>query len=487
MTSIAAFVSWSVLGLAAMMLVPAVGAAAAGYGDQALGFLLCAVLVAYTALAVLFAIRDRIRPITRIQGFVSILAIWLVCTLIAALPLMVGEGLGPVLSFFESASALTTTGASHDLFDPDGTPAYKLWRAALGWYGGFLTLAGIMHILAPSGIGGLPLLRQRRFDAGEGEAASTFRESIGRLALRYGLFSLVALVLFLLSGASLSSAAYLTFAGISTGGYVPIATGLDAALPWLSQILFTTVLFLSATSVLWFNTNSLSSIRRQLAAPEFRAILIFVGVFSAVYVLLLYRIEVPKGPRDALARLHEGVHAAVAVVSTSGVELRHGVIALAPQLLVVFVALCGAAAFSTAGGLKLFRLVLLTREAIAEFELLIYPSRARRRSTSFVGLGTVLESTLLVVAAIATIALGATVFNATGAPFESAFVAAIVLFANAGPLYPALAPQAAAVPWPAYAEFGTVEQACGAMLMLVGRLEIIVILAALNPGFWLRR
>ncbi|MFN4102601.1 MAG: TrkH family potassium uptake protein, partial [Pararhodobacter sp.] len=56
-------------------------------------------------------------------------------------------------AWWEMVSALTTTGAS--LYSADLLPApLHLWRALVGWMGGFFILVAAVAILAPLRVGG---------------------------------------------------------------------------------------------------------------------------------------------------------------------------------------------------------------------------------------------------------------------------------------------------------------------------------------------
>jgi hypothetical protein len=56
-------------------------------------------------------------------------------------------------AWFEMISSFTTTGAS--VYQPDRlADAVHLWRATVGWFGGFLTLLAAYAILAPLNLGG---------------------------------------------------------------------------------------------------------------------------------------------------------------------------------------------------------------------------------------------------------------------------------------------------------------------------------------------
>jgi trk system potassium uptake protein TrkH len=66
--------------------------------------------------------------------------------------------------------------------------------------------------------------------------------------------------------------------------------------------------------------------------------------------------------------------------------------------------------------------------------------------------------------------------------FDAAMVAAVSAFANIGPLY---SPEWLIGPhWPAYSQMGIFNQLVLAATMILGRLEVIVLFAALNVAYW---
>ena len=63
-------------------------------------------------------------------------------------------------AWFEMTSALTTTGAT--VFDPARlSDTVHLWRATMGWFGGYLILLGAYAILAPLNLGGFEVATGR--------------------------------------------------------------------------------------------------------------------------------------------------------------------------------------------------------------------------------------------------------------------------------------------------------------------------------------
>ena len=75
----------------------------------------------------------------------------------------------------------------------------------------------------------------------------------------------------------------------------------------------------------------------------------------------------------------------------------------------------------------------------------------------------------------------------TGLNFQAAFTASIAAITNAGPAYgPEWAP-ASEAGWVPYSEMAAAQKTVFILLMLLGRVEVVLALAALNWAYWLGR
>jgi trk system potassium uptake protein TrkH len=64
--------------------------------------------------------------------------------------------------------------------------------------------------------------------------------------------------------------------------------------------------------------------------------------------------------------------------------------------------------------------------------------------------------------------------------FEAALAAAVSAFSNIGPLYAAGWSPA----WPAYADFGDFAKGVMILTMILGRIEVLALFAAVNLAYW---
>jgi len=129
--------------------------------DSARGAYDVAVVVTIGAGALLWLATRRQRAELKFHhGYLLVALIWTVLPAFATLPLLVGiPGLSFTDAYFETASAMTTTGATV-LVGLDSLPAsLNLWRAMLQWIGGMGVVVLAVAILPLLGIGGRQMFR----------------------------------------------------------------------------------------------------------------------------------------------------------------------------------------------------------------------------------------------------------------------------------------------------------------------------------------
>ena len=166
--------------------------------------------------------------------------------------------------------------------------------------------------------------------------------------------------------------------------------------------------------------------------------------------------------------------------------MRHADVTVLPSLLVICVALVGATPFSTAGGLKLYRIGAMMLQAMSEVGRLIYPSSVRGgmigRSAFTVQLLKAIWSSFLLSMILIAVVAGMVTYDI--GHFDGGLIAAISSFSNIGPLYTSGWSQVG--DWPAYQDMGLIVKYALIITMILGRIEIIVLIGALNFNFWRR-
>lgn len=460
-----------------------------GARDLALSMLLVGALGVFAALMVLGSIAGFERRLGRASGYLALVATWIMLPVAAAISFRTLAGLDWMDSWFEAVSALTTSGVT--LLPRETAPeAILFWRASLEWYGGFLTLVSIIHVLAPGGFGGLPG-GDRRILTGNASDMTVDLSSFRDVLAQYVLITIVIFIALMLAGVTGPFAAMLSMVAIATGGFLPFEGALEDHAGSAAQFVLAIGLALGTVSVFW-RQRLLRTPRNFLTAnPEVVVVVLAIAVIAVLYAA---RLSAVSGGSDLPPIFIESLLAATSLVATSGIESRPGVIALWPEVVVLLVVLIGGGIYSTTGGFKIYRISAMAVHSARELNRLVYPSsvsslrfgRYLIDEVSMRAIWTYFALSLLV------IACAALIFTLAATDFEAGITMAISLFSNAGPVYEAVIPPAFTTDpgneiWPHFAAMPASAKLAGILLMTLGRLEVLVFFAVLNLRYWFTR
>ena len=474
------------IGLSVLMLLPALMALADADRSAAAAFITPAILTAGLAGSIIVALRDLTPPLSRVGSLILIIVTWPCLALVAALPLARISALTFGSSVFECLSALTTTGMSL-IVDLDSQPvALLFWRALLQWYGGALTLVMMVLLLAPMAVGGLPhrrisLVSRTRTGFG-GRIASQVRI----ILTAYVFTTLACMVWLVASGVSPAEAGFLALSTISTGGMTPRDGPLDSYVPVFGQIGLIIFMIVGATSILWQGMILRRDGHQLLRHRESYAV---IGAAVAVGLVLaeLYHLAAGRGLAKLPAALLEGLFAGASLISTTGFHVREESFSVLPLAVLFLCALVGGGAMSTAGGLKMFRVGVLLRQAERELSKSLFPHRIKTtRAGGHVWIDDDVRGIYaMVVASVLVLAFTSAGLALAGLPFAPATAAALAAFSNIGPLYGA--GPIAAEPWPALSSLPAHGLGFLGIAMIAGRIEVLALFGVLNIAYWRNR
>ncbi len=468
-------------GFAVTLLVPAAIGFATGERHSASVFLVVAGLVGFLAGAAHFALRGRTRSLDRVAGYVLVVAIWVVPPLLAAIPLMRIADTDYATALFEAVSGYTTTGASAlKAIAPLGFSGI-FFRAELQWLGGLMTLLTIVAVISPSGLGGIPRVAlvtstDRRFN----RLGGTLRQ----ITIAYLTITVACSGFLLATDLPPFDAICLALSTVSTGGFMPINGTLSAYRSTFADIIIAVFMLIGATSIIWH--RMLLEGRWSLAAKHREsygtiAMALLAGLLYAI-AFAMHRTGSPEF--SLLDSLRDGFVSGASLVSTTGFDAHAGGLAALPLPIVLVFAVIGGSAISTAGGIKYYRIGGMLTLSLQELRRLVYPHsiRTARLGSAFYDLAQMKSIWSSIVMAIFVI-VAATLLIATSEPnFDGALTAAVAAFSNIGPLYSTGWPGQGA--WPAYADFSTFAKMVMTATMILGRIEVLVLLGALNISYW---
>jgi trk system potassium uptake protein TrkH len=443
-----------------------------GPGDWVLLAVLGAIVVAGgAALRGATSLPDRI---PQLDVFVAVAGAWLLISVVGALPYLLTGTLSAIdLALFESVSGFTTTGATvlaagADPARYDASNGILFWRSISQWMGGMGVIALVVAVLPSIGGRGMGMMAAEAPGPTGERLTPRVRSTARRLWGVYLGFTVVVMVAYLAVGMSPFEAVTHSFTTVSTGGFSPHTASLahydSAVLEWLA-ILF---MFLAGSSFPMLYKVLRGRPGPLLASVEFRVYATLVGVATLV---VFFGTGLPG--RDLEAFRHS-LFMVISVVSTTGYASTDFTAWADPALAVLLLLMpLGAMAGSTAGGVKMIRLVAVAswahRATLAQLhQRMVRPVRVGGAIVDDDVANKVVGHVILSLAAFGG---GSMLIILTGADLVTGFSASATSFGNVGPGlgevsadFLALAPAARLV-------------AVGNMVL--GRLEIYPILLAL--------
>jgi len=432
---------------------------------------------------------------TRREAILAVCLIWLAASLVGGLPFLYGAGMAPVDAFFESVSGLTTTGATviTDIEVRLSRPLL-LWRSVIQGLGGMGIVVLFVAVFPNVGVGGKHMFR------GEvtGTSAEGLRPRIAETSMvlwrLYATFTLILTVALCLTGVNTFESLCHAFATMGTGG-LSTRDGSVGGLhnPAAEYVIAVFMLVGSVNYALYYVLLRERSAKRMFQNVELRVFLALVAGTTLAITAMLYS----GGVHDHLElAFRRSLFFVATTVSSTGFSTDDYTAYPSPAFgLMIFLMFVGGCSGSTAGGLKIERVVLLVKQALAQVKKSFRPS-----SILNVRMGrSVVENEVLAdVAAFFLIYMGSLAMGAfvvcwiEGCPIPTAFGAMLSCLSNMGPgpfhdlPWRAMSDVGSTVHIDNFAHYQPATKVVFCLGMLLGRLEFFTIFALFVPGFWKR-
>ena len=463
-----------------LLLVPA--GVAALYREGCVFSLLIAAVV---ALGIGFGMTGKSRPTDKViyakEGFVIVAFSWVLMSVVGALPFVIsGEIPSFIDAFFETVSGFTTTGASI-LNDVEAmSKGLLFWRSFTHWIGGMGVLVFILAVVPTVSDRSIHILRAEVPGPTVGKLVPRMKDTAKILYMLYIVLTLVMVIFLLLGGMSLFDSFIHAFGAAGTGGFGIKADSVGSYSPYLQWVI---TLFLIIFGVN-FNLYYLILIGRIKTAVKSTEIWVYLALWvgsSAIVMMNLLPFGYYEGVADTVR--HSAFQTA-SIMTTAGFSTVD--FDLWPNLSkgILLLLMCiGSCAGSTAGGLKIARVILLMKMIKREIRHMLHP-----RSVAVVKFEgkRVDDQTLRSASAyfIIYMVISALIFLLLcfdGFDMTTNISATIACVNNIGPGLGQVGPMCS---FAGYSDFSTIVLS---VAMLLGRLEIFPILFAFSPTIWIKR
>ncbi|HDY86000.1 hypothetical protein LCGC14_0678030 [marine sediment metagenome] len=440
------------------------------------------ILLLVTGLVFWFPARHHRKELKIRDGFIVVVMFWIALGIAGALPFFLTEV--PKMSFtdavFESMSGLTTTGATV-LTGLDTLPkAVLFYRQFLQWIGGMGIVVLAVAILPLLGVGGMQLYRaEMPGPMKDSKLTPRITETAKALWYIYLSLTIICATAYYFAGMSGFDAVAHSFSTVAIGGF----STHDASIgyynsPTIEMITVVFMLLAGVNFALHFLGWRHRSIKHYWADAELRTYISILFIISLVASGYLYFTNTYSDPWSAI---HHGIFQTVSIGTTTGYTTTdYSVWPGFLPVLLLMVSFVGGCAGSTAGGIKVIRVMLLFKQGYREVLRLIHPNavfaiKVNNKALPPRVVGAVWGFFAMYVFCFSIMHL---FLMATGLDIVTSFSAVTACLNNLGPGLGEVGSNFSSINAPAKWVL------CVAMLL--GRLEIFTLLVVLTPAFWRR-
>ncbi len=412
------------------------------------------------------------------EGFLIVAGAWLLTGFFGSFPFWLSKAVPSYLdAWFETVSGLTTTGASI-INDVESLPgSIILWRSMTHWLGGMGIIVLFVAFLTNIGVGAVNLLRAEIPGPKVERVMPRIRHTAITLWLLYTAFTVAEIILLAAAGMSWFDAVNHTFATLATGGFSTKNASIKHYDSYTIELIIVFFMFLAGGNFSLYFLVWKKGLKRIFRDTEFRAYCMIIVCSVLIIAGTLYL----HSQDSWLLHLRQALFQVVSVMTTTGFATADfdQWPSLAKMILFMLMFIGGCAG-STAGGIKVIRLIILSKDAIGALVRAVHPRiiRSIRVDNNAVEFDVITATAQFFYIYITTYIVSVLLVAATGMSAFDSMSAVAATLGNIGPGFGVVGPTTTYATVAPFAKFIlTID-------MLLGRLELFTLLVLLHPEFW---
>ena len=437
------------------------------------------------AFCIFLSRRGENKRMRRADNFLIVALSWIVFSIVGMVPFLCLTDMNLPSAFFETMSGFTTTGATC-ITDIDSLPKSLLfWRAMTQWIGG-LGIVVFSFALIP-----VYEMKNSNLYSAEvtGLGLDKLRPKIGSTARRVLLIYLVltsaCAFLYWLGPMNLYDAVCHSFTTIATGGFSTHTASIAYFHSSYIEYIASLFMIISSINFSLYYYMSIHRSRVLFTNEEVRVFIGYIAVAVVGFMLLFYFAPVPESAQGLLPKGFEETfrsalfHVSTVATSTGFSAQKFDYVAWGASFWMptVVIMAIGACAGSTAGGIKVIRIIICVKSAFNE---LMHPRAVLgvRVGKQIVPEHKVRQALAFIFIYILLVVIAMTCYSLLGADVDTALGSSISMLSNVGPATGATGPASTFANVPASGKW------LMSAYMLIGRLEIFTVLFLLMPNYW---
>ncbi|MDC3360123.1 TrkH family potassium uptake protein [Candidatus Thioglobus sp.] len=414
------------------------------------------------------------------EGVLIVVSFWIVLSLFGTLPFLITESINNLSfsnAFFESMSGLTTTGATV-LSQLDDLPKSILfYRQQLQWLGGMGIIVLAVAVLPLLGVGGMELYHAESSGIAKDRLTPKLRNTAIALWKIYLSLTVFCALAYFFSGMSIFDAISHSFSTVAIGGF----STHDSSIGYFNSVpiemiamffMFLAGINFSLHFVAWNNRSLVDYIKDS----EFKTYAMVLFSASAIVIIAL-SLNSEYGSTSETIR--HSLFQTISIATTTGfTSQNYSNWPAAIPVFLIMVSFIGACVGSTGGGIKVVRVLVMFRLGMKEIHKFIRPNaqvsiKLNSASINEKALVSVLGFFSLYAISFIFIMM---LLMFAGLDQVTAYSATAATMNNLGPGLGEVAQN--------YGSLGETAKWILSFSMLIGRLEVLTIIAIFHRAFW---
>jgi len=443
-------------------------------------FLLSFVLTVLGGLILWWPFKDTKKDFRLREGVLIVVCFWIVLSLFGTLPFLITDSISNLSfseAFFESMSGLTTTGATV-LSQLDDLPKSILfYRQQLQWLGGMGIIVLAIAVLPLLGVGGMELYHAESSGIAKDRLTPKLKNTAIALWKIYVSLTVLCALGYFVSGMSIFDAVSHSFSTVAIGGFSTHDTSIGYFNSISIEMVAMFFMFLAGINfslhfLAWNNKSLIDYIKDS----EFKTYAMVLVVSSVIVIIAL---GINSEYSSSIETIRHSLFHTISIATTTGFTSQN--YSSWPEAIPVFLIMMsfiGACVGSTGGGIKVIRILVMFRLGMKEIHKFIRPNAQvsvklngasinEKALVSVLGFFSLYAITFFLILMLLMFA---------GLDQVTAYSATAATMNNLGPGLGEVAQN--------YGSLGETAKWILSFSMLVGRLEVLTIIAIFHKAFW---
>ena len=339
------------------------------YREDAWIYIAAPMVLTYLTGVLLTAAKPKNMSFYTREGITAVALSWILMSIYGCIPLWHAvPTVGFTDALFETISGFTTTGASI-LTEVESIPKGVLfWRSFTHWVGGMGILVFMLAILPEAGGDNIYLMKAESPGPSVGKLVPKVKSTAKILYLIYIAITLSEMICLMITGMSPYEASVISFGTVGTGGF---AIRNDGCFSYnaIQQYIITFFMIVCGAN---FNVYFLMVARKFKSAFKSEEVLSYLAIYGAAFVLVAINIRNVFTSAGDVIR-HSLFNVASVMTTTGFATADFNTWPVFSRMMLLAVMFVGGCAGSTAGGIKVSRIVIGFKTIKKELEHLVHP------------------------------------------------------------------------------------------------------------------